>query len=269
LKGLLDVGVLGFYDPETDELVVRGTELTLYTQQTVVHELAHALDDQWYDLDRPEVEDADDESSFGFSAVVEGNARDIENRWSDTLTAEQTAELEAEELSFGADIDFSSFPLFIIELISAPYELGEPFVLELLAQGGPQQLEDALIEPPTTSEQVINPSLFFAGESAVIVPPPPADGEIVDEGVFGQLVLFLLLDDVVGQRPAGVASSGWGGDYYVAWQQGGQNCLRVDFVMDSAADTDELADALGDWADAQSDASVTDTGDAIRMTTCT
>ena len=58
-------GVLGFYDPETAELVIRGQAITPYTRQTIVHELTHALDDQHFELDRPEYDDLDDETGFG------------------------------------------------------------------------------------------------------------------------------------------------------------------------------------------------------------
>src|SRR5690606_24383575 len=43
LRAIYSAGVLGFYDPETDELVVRGTALTPYVRKTIVHELVHAL----------------------------------------------------------------------------------------------------------------------------------------------------------------------------------------------------------------------------------
>ena len=39
-------GVVGFYDPATKVLEVRGSELTPYRKEVVAHELTHALDDQ-------------------------------------------------------------------------------------------------------------------------------------------------------------------------------------------------------------------------------
>jgi hypothetical protein len=101
---LLDGGVLGFYDPESGELVVRGTEPSLFLQSVIVHELTHALDDQHFELDRPEVEE-NDEHSFGFTALVEGNARTVENLWKDQLTEEEAAQLASEEMAFSLGID--------------------------------------------------------------------------------------------------------------------------------------------------------------------
>src|SRR5436309_12429585 len=50
---LLGDAVAGFYDPKTKALVVRGVKLTPYVRQVMVHELTHALQDQWFGIDRP------------------------------------------------------------------------------------------------------------------------------------------------------------------------------------------------------------------------
>ncbi|OWY61582.1 hypothetical protein B7486_63050, partial [cyanobacterium TDX16] len=57
LDDLLGGAVLGFYDPETGELVVRAGEISPLARITIAHELVHALDDQHFELDRPEYED--------------------------------------------------------------------------------------------------------------------------------------------------------------------------------------------------------------------
>ncbi len=67
----LEASVLGFYDPETDELVVRGSRVTPLMRTTLVHELVHALEDQHFDLHR---EDLGDEALTGFTALIEGSA---------------------------------------------------------------------------------------------------------------------------------------------------------------------------------------------------
>jgi hypothetical protein len=45
------------------------------------------------------------------------------------------------------------------------------------------------------------------------------------------------------------AVTGWGGDMYVTWlDASGNTCLRDTFVGDTAQDTQQLADALNEWA---------------------
>ena len=88
-RTLLGAGVVGFYDPATDELVVRGTSTSPYVRSVIAHELTHALDDQHFELDRPAVDEAADESAFGFTGLVEGNAVRAEQAYRDTFTEEE------------------------------------------------------------------------------------------------------------------------------------------------------------------------------------
>ncbi len=258
LKGVLSAGVVGFYDPETNELVVRGVEPTPYARKTIVHELTHALDDQHFELFRPALDEADDETGFAFSALVEGNAVTVEEAYADTFTDEEQAESDAEEARIGGDTDFSQFPQILLDLIGAPYQLGPPLIDAIVGDGGEEAVDAAFEDPPVSSEQVLDPSLFLSGEEPLDVAEPPADGESFDQGTFGQFLLLLLLDDGgVDQGVARDAAIGWGGDEYVAWHDGDQTCLRVAFEGDTATDTTEIDDALTDWVDSHDGAEVT------------
>lgn len=255
LRTLLGIGVVGFYDAATDELVVRGVSTTPYVRSVIAHELVHALDDQHFELERPDLEDADDERSFGFSALVEGNASRIEEAYLASLPVEEQEEAFAEELRIGADPDLFRLPPILFELLPAPYVLGPVLVEATLREGGQARLDAAFAEPPTTSEHVLQPDTYLDGEQAVAVTPPVADGEVIDEGTLGAFGLALIL----GISPLGAlgfgdpdpAVDGWGGDRYVAWGDvdGGGTCLRAVLVGDTAQDTTELRDALAEWAD--------------------
>ena len=61
---------------------------------------------------------------------------------------------------------------------------------------------------------------------------------------------------------------GWGADHYVQWDEGDRTCVRANILGDTAADTDEWASSLGDWADDQPDASVSREGDLAVLTIC-
>jgi hypothetical protein len=262
MRTLLGAGVVGFYDPETKELVVRGAALTPYVRTTIAHELTHALDDQHFDLDRQEYEEADDEIGFGFSAVVEGNARRVEAAYRESLSEEEQDAAASEEFALGAGMDLGDVPFVLVELMSAPYGMGETFVDALLEDGGQAQLDRAFEEPPTTSEQVVDPDAYLAGEARVDVPVPDVPGEVVDEGVLGEVLLVLVLSDELGQERARAAADGWGGDWGVAWRDGDRSCTSFTVVGDDAAETDELAGALGEWAVSRADAGVDASVDA-------
>jgi len=272
MRSLLGVGVLGFYDPTTKELVVRGTDLTPMTRQTVAHELTHALDDQHFGLDRPEYDQRDDEISFGFSALGEGDARRVENAYAASLSSADRAELRREESAVGGGAQLGQVPEALIQILMAPYDLGEVLVDRLYRDGGQAAVDAAFSDPPSTSEQLLDPAKYESHEARREVPAPPADGATIDQGVFGAFLLETLLTDAgVDAATARRAVDGWAGDRYVAWTApGGGTCLRVDVATDSAADGQALAAALGRWRSSQAGATVEQpAADDVRLTSCT
>jgi hypothetical protein len=249
MRSLLGGGVVGFYDTESKELVVRGAALTPYVRTTIAHELVHALDDQHHDLERADrYDDADDEIGFGFSSIVEGNARRVENAYEDSLSAEERAAATAEEMSIGAGGEFDVVPPVLIETITAPYVLGERLVDSLADGGGEAAVDAAFADPPTTSEQVLDPARYAEREPAADVPHPQVDGEVIDEGLLGQLLVLLVLAEGISLDDARTAASGWGGDWAVVWRDGDRSCVTVTLVGDDAGETDELLAAFEDWA---------------------
>jgi hypothetical protein len=248
MKSLLGAGVVGFYDPETGALVVRGSGLTPYVRTTIAHELTHALDDQYHDLDRPEYDDAQDEVAFGFSAIVEGNARRVEGAYKASLSDDEQFQADAEELQLSQGFDFGSIPPVLIQMLAAPYQLGQALVDRIVDDRGNEGLAAALADPPHTSEQVIDPDAYESGETAIDVPHPQPQGTLVDEGVVGELLIQLLLAPAIGGDDARQAAEGWGGDWSVTWRDGDRSCAAVTIVGDDVIDTEELRQAFDHWA---------------------
>ena len=261
--------VLGFYDPETDELVVRGGDLNPYVRSTLVHELTHALDDQHFELHRPELEEGDDEAAFAFSALVEGVGVTVESSYQQGLSADEQAESQQEAAEFGGRVDYASVPPIVTSLVQFPYLGGPPFVSALVRHGGDAEVDAALRDPPTTTEQILYPEIYLAGDDPISVPPPPAGGAIIEDGTYGQWVLYLTLADVLDGDAASQAADGWGGDSYVAWDEGpSRTCVRMAFAMDTPNDLRELDDAWRQWARAHGDATVDTTADTVTVTAC-
>lgn len=267
-RAFLGEGVLGFYDPATGELVVRGAAVTLSTRSTIVHELTHAHDDQRFELDRPAVLDAADESSLGFSALIEGNAVRVQQQWEATLSDDQRDELLSEQLASVADLDIGDLPFVLLRQIEFPYTAGPPLLEALAEEGGEGRIDEAFADPPVTSEQVIEPDRYLDREGPLPVAAPPADGDVLDEGTFGQLTLAVTLGDVVDRETARQAADGWGGDAYTAWADGERTCVRITFAMDTPEDLAELVDAWRTWATERPGATV-GAGEAdVTVTTC-
>ena len=264
-----DAGVLGYYDSETEQIRLRAGEINTLTKTVLAHELVHALEDQIFDLDRDHYSDRDDEVSWAFSALVEGSARVIENRYRATLTQAELADENAALAALPRSVSFSEFTASFLELQFGRYNYGETFADALWAEGQ-SELDRTFVTPPTSSEQVLDPEQFLGGAAADSpVTPPAADGDIIEEGVWGEAAWVALLSDVVSLTDARVIADGWGGDWYVAWNAGDQTCVRVDVRADSQGELDQYETALTQWANAASGRTLSaPSQDVLRLDAC-
>ena len=267
--GLIVTSALGFYDPASGEVVVRGEQLDPLVRRTLVHELVHALDDQWFDLDRPNGGwFADD--TLGISAVSEGNAMRIDQRWVDTLDPDSRRDLLRREVAASGQTDLNAVPWAVVELLSASYLYGPALVGTVEAIGGEQAIDVALTEPPPSSAAVLWPELYVADVRPTDVPPPPVEGTPLDQGVLGELTLRLALSTAVRSDVAIAAARAWRGDTYVAWSNDqGADCITVDTETDNAEQADRLREAISELAAVLPDASWQRVGDdTVRLTSC-
>jgi hypothetical protein len=247
VDSLLGAAVAGFYDPEDDELVVRGTSTRPSVRATLVHELVHALQDQHFELHRPD--------------LVEGDATRVQELYVQSLPVEEQKRAQLEEAQQAGGID-PSVPRVLLELVAFPYVVGPRFATEVLAQGGQPRLDAAFAEPPQSSEHLLHPERFLSGErmAEVVHPRPPSGREVIDEGVFGELGLIL----IVGPR----AAVGWGGDWYVAWDEDDRTCIRTTVAMDSAQEAQKLRRAVDDWAERHGDVEIENAEGPLTFTAC-
>lgn len=236
------VASLGVYDAEEDEMLVLGEADTPNLRLTLVHELTHALDDQHFDLTRLErLSEELDESGSAFSALVEGNASRVESAYEATLSDDEREAIREEQLDLIEDVDLSGIPPVMFALQEWKYVGGEAFVDELVDQGGNDAVDDALEEPPTTSEQILEPDVWPERDPIVDVDQPEAEGEPVELGSLGQAFLGVLVHGPLG---AGQDVPEWDGDNSVGWEAGDEFCVR--FAL--AGDVDGYDEALSTWA---------------------
>ena len=260
--------IVGFYDARVNRLYVRGTRLSPYVKEVLVHELVHALDDQHFDLDR---DDLNDDDAAAFAALVEGSALWVEQQWFDSRPRWEQQEIEEAEGLGGpiGSLEDEVLPDFDVfdQLLSFPYDVGPHFVTEVLRSGQLPLLNQAFEDPPVTSEQVLHPERFLAGEAARPVANPAPDGPSVERGTLGELGLILVLAGALEHREVRRAAAGWGGDRYVVWEDGPQTCLRWNLVMDTAGDANEVVTALRKWVAVKRGASVAGS-DPVVVTSC-
>ncbi|MGK2947292.1 MAG: hypothetical protein ACSLFP_01845, partial [Acidimicrobiales bacterium] len=246
-----DGGTLAFYDPFNERVRVRGTEMTVGLEVTIVHELTHALQDQHFDLEGLFDSELDDGAATAYRALIEGDALRVEDAYvADELTAAQQEQYDEE---FGAELDASvaataDVPPFVSAVVSAPYALGRPFVLMLFNEGGNATVDDAFDRRPTTEEHLLDPLSFLRGdEGEELDLDPDEELDAFDDGPFGAIGWFLFLAERIDPKVAFDAAVGWGGDGYVAYEADDAICVRAAFVGDTSADEAEMAAALDTW----------------------
>ncbi len=242
-------GTLAYYDVLSERVIVRGTELTPSVKATLVHEFTHVLQDQNFDLDR--IFDTDAQNN-AFRAVYEGDADRIEQEYLASLTDEEYAAYD-EEVSAGweeVEEDLADVPEWLSVSFGAAYDLGGPFVFAIEAAEGRRAVNEALVEPPLTEEQLMDATRFLAGEKpeTVTVPKVPKGARLIDDTDFGTLTWMFMLSERMPAADALDAVDGWGGDHFISYELDDQVCAAVRFAGDTRADTAEMGDALDRWA---------------------
>ncbi|MGH8991741.1 MAG: hypothetical protein ACRDZ7_09470 [Acidimicrobiia bacterium] len=248
-----------FYDKAANELILKAGPVTPFARKILVHELTNALDDQHFELDRPALRGGVNEPGSAFEAVAQGIAARVEERFLATLSAADKQSVEAEQRRLAALIP-RDIPQYVLVSFGFPFTAGLRLANALAGAGGQDRLNSALQSPPVSTEQVLRPEKFGAGEAPRPVPAPAADGNVILQGSLGQLNLSLMLAEVLEAGYAEGAADGWGGDSFVAWQNGAQTCVRLAIDMDNADENLEMSEALADWAAERPGAVIEGTG---------
>jgi hypothetical protein len=167
--------VTAFYDDQTERVEVRGTDLTVGRRATLVHELTHALQDQWFDISRQGTYASDDRND-AFEAVVEGDAVRMENAYVDQLSQEDQDAYDRENAAGDdtAGTGDDDVPDWYSAVTDAPYSLGEPFTEVLDAAGGRSAVDRALKSPPGAMGEIIDAARYRRGDHPEKVAEPAA-----------------------------------------------------------------------------------------------
>ena len=270
-------GTVGSYAFDDEVIRVRGDSLTAETKSTLVHELTHALQDQHFDIgDRmQESEDDDDAPDDSLSALAEGDADRIEERWEDELTASERDELDEEQS--GTDDSTSDaideLPTALVTFFASDYVLGDDFVSILVATDDNDAVDDAFRSPPGPEEHLVNPFSYLDGDGRTEVELPRVDGEPIEDvdGEFGSVTWLLMLAERTDPVAALTAVDGWGGDSFRAYVEADRTCVAARFVGEDADATTTMEDALSTWIAAmpsEADAAVERDGDTVELVTC-
>ncbi|HEV7863241.1 MAG TPA: hypothetical protein VGR20_11090 [Acidimicrobiia bacterium] len=247
VKRLSTGSVTAFYDVKANELIVKNGQLTPFVLKTIVHEMVRADYDQHFELDRPSLVAPDDQTGVAWDSLVEGAASRIDTRFVSALPDKDKQSVQAEQQRVSGQLP-KDLPAYVLVQYAFPFGAGPRFAEFLMTNGGAAKVNAAFQAPPTTTEQIVHPEKFVAGEGPKAMGNPAADGAVVRSGSLGQLMLTMMLAPVLDSGAAESAADGWGADRYVTWQNGGQTCVRLTIDMDTPDKVTEMGQALADWA---------------------
>jgi hypothetical protein len=245
---LLEENVAGFYDmrPGRKRMYAISARQTLTpaNQMVLSHELRHALQDQYADIETllPKSVGDFDDRSFALVSLLEGDAILVMERFlRKRLPGGEDSTFDPSGFTMPVPGMLPDAPPVLRDQLVLPYAAGRSFAVALFQRGGWAALRAAWTAAPQSSEQVLHPEKYFAKEAprAVDPGPAPAGATLLQEGVLGEAFVGTLLGE-----GSEAARAGWGGDSFRTWDVAGRTLLAWRSVWDSPADAREFQQAL-------------------------
>lgn len=245
---LLEENVAGFYDvrPGRKRMYAISARKTLTPANQLVlsHELRHALQDQYADVNGllPKSVGDFDDRSFALVSLLEGDAVLVMERFlKKRLPGGEDRAFDPSGFTMPAAAMLPDAPPVLRDQLVLPYAAGRAFAMALFQRGGWPALRAAWTAAPQSSEQVLHPEKYFAKEAPLAIDPgpPPPGGRLLQEGVLGEAFIRTLLGE-----GSDAASAGWGGDAFRSWDVAGRTLLAWRSAWDSPTDAREFQEAL-------------------------
>lgn len=251
---LLTEQVAGYYDPKAQQFYLADW-IDLDGQKPVMaHELAHALQDQHFNLRRfDKWPKGDADAELAAHALIEGDATLLMQYYIMRNPLRALAFMRSIEANgAGSSELIDKAPRALRESLLFPYQQGMEFVSQLYKRDGWKQISLAYTELPQSTEQILHAEKYFAREAPVKLELPDVSNSLganwkrVDYDVNGEWGYYLLLDEFLKSRTESrAAAAGWGGDRYSVYNEPKSGAVFIAqlSVWDTANDAIEFFDA--------------------------
>lgn len=254
--------IAGFYTPDDGTMYLADDLGESEAEETLAHELVHALQDQSYAL-APMLKyapGAGDRTS-AVHALIEGDATSamLDVVAGSAFKVSETLLRRMLDISTTLSAAGSETPRVLQASLTAPYADGFALVQQLRRRGGWKAVDAVWRALPETTEQLLHIDKLDAREQPLPVRPVPLDAlgsdgsdfrAILDD-VMGEQGLRIILEEWARPREAEQAAAGWGGDRYtVAVRDVPGDAARKEIAvawhlrMDTASDAAEVAAIL-------------------------
>jgi hypothetical protein len=190
----------------------------------VVHELAHALADQHFNLEKFIKRGRSDDASTARMAVMEGQAtwlmmEVMAQRSGQSLTRSPVmVELmgaASRETMLSQYPVLSKAPLYIQASLLFPYTSGLRFQNAVVEKQGKTGFSQVFQQPPASTQQIMHPERYLAREDPLQVKVPtmavPKNWNILTEGTVGEFDHSIILEQYLSKTEADELAPHWRG----------------------------------------------------------
>jgi hypothetical protein len=218
---------------------------------TFAHEYDHALQDANFPVFAEQKELLDEtDRALGRAAIYEGDGTLLMSLWA---AANLTPAEFQDVLSAGADPESTAVlartPAILVQGLLFPYNAGLTFLQPRQASGGWPAVDAVYADLPRSTEQVLHPDKYEAGEEPIPVALPTDLAGTMGTGwaeliqdTFGEFQMGVWLrESGVDASDANTAAAGWGGDRLSVLE--GPNdtwALAMHTEWDTPTDADEF-----------------------------
>ena len=262
---LYSEAILGVYDANDERFyLVKQDPLKEFgpaDERIFAHEFVHGLQQQYFDIrgitDRLKAERNGD-AARAFQGIREGDAY-----LSDLIYTNKFLEPYEQEASEG-DISelflqqFRAAPHVLKRAYVYPFQQGLQFAIDLYRSGGWDAVNQAFVELPASSEQVMHVEKYLAKEEPIVVELQGSVGalgegwSLLDTGTLGEFFLMSYLEAGSDSAQAAAAAAGWGGDSFVLMQgPDEQTVALISIVWDSEPEAREFYDTFAEFTAAR------------------
>jgi len=214
------------YDYQAKQLYLATWTPEDLQEVALVHELAHALADQHFDLGKYLSKSRGADGDLARSAVIEGQASWIMVEYAMRQSGKSMVKspllavtaASASRFEAGQYPAYASAPLYIRESLLFPYTAGLLFQQAVIEKHGAAGFTEVFRQPPVSSQQILHPDAYF-GQRLPTKPRIPKvrlgrGYKTISQGQIGQWDHSILLKQFIGEEEARDLSPHWRGAYY-------------------------------------------------------
>lgn len=250
---LLTEQVAGYYDPRVQRFYLADW-IELEGQKPVMaHELAHALQDQHFNLRRFEKwPKGDSDAELAVHSLIEGDATLAMTLYMAKNPLVALAFVRSISSTNSTSEQFKQAPRALRETLLFPYEQGSEWASRVYKRGGWALVSASFTKLPQSTEQILHPEKYLAYEAPVKIELPELRGMLgpgwnkIDTDVNGEWSFYLILDQFLNSPAESKrAAAGWAGDRYAFYEgpKAGESLLVQRTKWDTEKDAREFFEA--------------------------